>query len=81
MKRTINKRLLLAIASRVKELRIERKITQEIFYNDTGINIGRIERALRDISMTTLGGICSYLEVTLEDFFKDVKLNKPKSKK
>jgi hypothetical protein len=31
--------------------------------------------------MTTLGGICSYLEVTLEEFFKDVKLNKPKSKK
>jgi transcriptional regulator with XRE-family HTH domain len=81
MKRAINKRLLLAIASRVKELRIERKITQEVFYNDTGINIGRIERALRDFSMTTLDSICNYLGVTFEEFFKGIKQNKSKSKK
>jgi transcriptional regulator with XRE-family HTH domain len=81
MKRDINKRLLLAIASRVKELRLERKITQEVFYNDTGINIGRIERALRDFSMTTLDGICTYLGVTFEEFFQGIKQNKSKSKK
>jgi transcriptional regulator with XRE-family HTH domain len=81
MKRDINKRLLVAIASRVKELRIERKITQEVFYNDTGINIGRIERALRDFSMTTLDSICSYMGVTFEEFFKGIKQNKTKNKK
>jgi transcriptional regulator with XRE-family HTH domain len=81
MKRDINKRLLLLIGSRVKELRIERKITQEVFYNDTGINIGRIERALRDFSMTTLDGICSYMGLTFEEFFKGIKQNKTKSKK
>ncbi len=61
MRREINKRLLLSIAERIKELRMKKGITQEVFYNDTGINIGRIERAIRDFSVTTLESICSYL--------------------
>ena len=81
MGRKVNKRLLVSIASRVKELRMERNITQEVFYNDTGINIGRIERAVRDFSMTTLEGICSYLGVSFEEFFKGIKHNKSKFKK
>ena len=44
----------------IRELREENDITQEVFYNDTGINIGRIERAKRDFSMTTLNNICKY---------------------
>lgn len=81
MKREINKRLLLIIAERVKQLRVEKNITQETFYNDTGINIGRIERALRDFSMTTLDGICSYLGVSFEEFFDGIKQSKRKIKK
>jgi transcriptional regulator with XRE-family HTH domain len=80
MGRNINKRLLLSIAKRIKELRTEKGITQEVFYNDTGINIGRIERAIRDFSMTTLEAICSYLGVSLEEFFKGVKHTKTKKK-
>lgn len=81
MGRIINKRLLLSIAARIKELRMEQGITQEVFYNDTGINIGRIERAARDFSMTSLEAICSYLDISFAEFFKGVKYSKAKSKK
>lgn len=84
MGRIINKRLLLNLSQRIKELRIERGITQEVFYNDTGINIGRIERAIRDFSMTTLESICTYLDVSFEDFFSkgfDIVEEKKKKKK
>lgn len=68
-----NQKLLKKIALRIKTLREGKEITQEVFYNDTGINIGRIELAKRDISMTTLKSICDYLEVSLTDFFKGIK--------
>ena len=55
---------------RVKELREQKGITQEDFYNDTGINVGRIERAINNLSITTLDKICNYFDITLKDFFK-----------
>lgn len=81
MNRKANKKLLLSFAQRIKELRKEKNITQEVFYNDTGINIGRIERAIRDFSVSTLDSICNYLSVSMEEFFKGMKDNKTKSKK
>jgi transcriptional regulator with XRE-family HTH domain len=65
-----NKKLLVAISLRIKELRMQQKVTQEDFYNDTGINIGRIERAINDLSISTLNRICTYFEISLKDFFK-----------
>ena len=73
MQKKRDEKLLKAIAKRIKQLREERKITQEVFYFDTGINIGRIERAKRDISVTTLASICKYLEIDFEEFFKKFK--------
>jgi transcriptional regulator with XRE-family HTH domain len=61
------------VGLRVKQLRAARGITQEDFYNDTGIHVGRIETAQRDISMSTLHSICKYLEVTPEEFFENLK--------
>lgn len=69
IKQYIDIELLTNISKRIKELRQERNITQEIFYNDTGINIGRIERAKRNLSISSLKKICEYLEVSLEEFF------------
>jgi len=74
-KKSVNKELLWKIAKRVKTLREEKGITQEVFYNDTGIHIGRIERAQRNISVTTLDQICTYLEVDLAVFFKELGSN------
>lgn len=71
MKQGVDIELLNKIALRIKTLREEKDITQEIFYNDTGINIGRIERSKRNFSVSTLKRICEYLEITLEDFFSE----------
>ncbi len=60
------------IGFRIKKLREERGITQEVFFYETGINIGRIERAERDFSMTTLSNICRYFKITPEEFFSGV---------
>ncbi len=57
------------VGLRIKELRKERGITQEAFYNDTGVHIGRIETGKRDFSMSTLNQICKYLNVEPADFF------------
>ncbi len=71
MKQGVDIELLNKIALRIKTLREEKNITQEVFYNDTGINIGRIERSKRNFSISTLKRICEYLEITLEDFFSE----------
>lgn len=71
-KKTRNDKLLKKIATRIKQLRLERNLTQEDFYNDTGINIGRIECIKRDFSMSTLESICKYLKISIPDFFKEI---------
>jgi len=71
--RTRNRKLLKSIALRIKDLREQNSVTQEVFYNDTGINIGRIERGINDLSVCTLDRICLYFEITLLDFFEDMR--------
>jgi len=65
----INKELLRKISLRIKELRKQKGVSQEIFVTDTGINIGRIESCKSNFSVTTLQNICNYLEISLEEFF------------
>lgn len=67
---TRNKKLLKKTSLRIKELRALKGVTQEDFYNDTGINISRIERAINDVSLSTLERICEYFDIPLKDFFK-----------
>jgi len=67
-----NKELLLWLAKRIKELRAKRGLTQLQCFHDTNIHIGRIEQGKRDISFTTLYKLCSYFNITLEEFFKDI---------
>jgi transcriptional regulator with XRE-family HTH domain len=66
-----NKDLLLATARRLKNLRSERKLSQEIVYNDTGIHIARIETAKTNISVSQLQALCSYYSISLRDFFAE----------
>lgn len=63
-----NTKLLKKIALKLKQLREERKLTQEVVYNDTGVNIGRIEAAKRDVSISTLEIICKYFKISLSEF-------------
>ncbi|PHS10021.1 MAG: transcriptional regulator [Kordia sp.] len=61
---------LISLATRIKELRSAKGVTQEEAYNDTGIHFGRIEQGKRDASFTTIKKISTYLGVTLEEFFR-----------
>ena len=72
-KQRCNKELLLKIARRIKQLREERNISQEIFYIDTDIHIARIEIAETNITVSTLNDICNYFSISLADFFKEMK--------
>jgi transcriptional regulator with XRE-family HTH domain len=73
MEREVNQELLHFIAQRIKALRTEKGLTQENFYNDTNIHIGRIELAKRDISVSTISKICDYFEISISTFFEDFK--------
>ena len=68
-KKLVDKELLDNIAKRIKELRKEKEVTQEAFYNDTGIHIARIERSKRNFSISAMKKICEYFEVSIEEFF------------
>jgi transcriptional regulator with XRE-family HTH domain len=72
-KQYVDKELLWRIGDRIKTLREEKGITQEKFLHETDIHIGRIERAGRNISISTLSRICKHHEITLEDFFAKIK--------
>lgn len=67
-----NQALLKKIAQRIKSIREKKQITQEQFYYDTGIHIGRIETGVMNISVSTLDAICQYFDVSLEEFFKGI---------
>ena len=54
----------------LKAIRKQRKITQEDFYNDTGIHISRIETGRVNITLSTLKTILDYYQVSLGDFFQ-----------
>lgn len=61
--------ILLEFATKVKELRILKGVTQQDAYNDTGIHFGRIEQGKRDVSLTTLVKLVDYFDCKLDDLF------------
>ena len=68
-----NEILLRKIALQIKALRVERKLTQAAFFEDTSIHIARIETGRNNISVSTLNAICEYFEISLSDFFTNIK--------
>ncbi|WP_396151913.1 helix-turn-helix domain-containing protein [Flavobacterium sp.] len=67
-----NKEIISKITVRIKKLRMLNNISQEKFYFDTGIHISRIEQGKSNPTIYTLYRICSYFNVTLSDFFKNI---------
>lgn len=67
-----NEVLIKKISLRVKKLREAKGITQEDFFNDTTIHIGRIETGKHNITVSTLEGICRYFKISLEAFFREI---------
>ncbi len=72
-KQRCNNDLLLKIAQKIRQLRDDRGISQEIFYIDTDIHIGRIEQGQINITVSTLQDICAYFGISLSEFFKGIK--------
>lgn len=67
-----NSNLVSKIASRIKQLREEKGISQDSFFIDTDIHIARIESGRSNVTVSTLSSICDYFGITLSDFFKDI---------
>lgn len=78
MKQYRDKKLLEAIAYVAKELRTDKRFTQESVMNDFKLNwnitihIGRIETATTNISVSQLKLLCEYYNISLTDFMKKV---------
>ena len=66
--------LLSKIVFGIKKLRQEKNITQEEFYNDTGIHISRVETGNINISVSTLREILNYFQISLKEFFNEIDL-------
>lgn len=64
-----NVELIEQIARKVKKMRENAGVSQEIFYHDTGIHIGRIETAKGNITVSTLEAICAYFNTDIVTFF------------
>ncbi len=65
--------LLNKVGRRMQELMNERSITHEVFYNDTSINPHRLISGKINMTISTFQRICTYLEISPEDFFKGIK--------
>ena len=64
--------VILKIVVKIKKLRATHRITLEQFYNDTNINISRIESAKANMSVSTLSAICKYFKISMSEFLKGV---------
>lgn len=65
--------LLKKISLRIKEIREQKGVSQENFFNNTGIHIARIELAKLNVSISTLSRICEHFEMSLAEFFEEIK--------
>jgi transcriptional regulator with XRE-family HTH domain len=67
-----NEVLLKRMAVRLKSIREKAGVTQEQFFNDTGIHLARIETGTSNITISTLDAICTYFNISMEQFFKGI---------
>lgn len=75
MKHT-NDTLLRSIGERLKQLRLERKLTQEVVTDRTGVNVGLYEVGTTNITIVILTVLCNFYEISLEDFFHNLNYDK-----
>lgn len=64
--------MLQAIAARLKELRARTGLKQIEVAKQTGQNIGRMEAAKSNLTISSLEKICLFYGVSLEEFFDDI---------
>lgn len=64
--------LLGKIIARIRKLREQHGVTLEEFYNDTNINLARIESVKVNISISTIGAKCKYFNISLSELLKGI---------
>lgn len=66
--------MLQAIAAKLKELRAKTGMTQLAVAKKTGQNIGRMEAAQSNMTISSLEKTCQFYEISLEDFFDGIEI-------
>lgn len=66
--------MLQAIAAKLKELRAKTGMTQLAVAKKTGQNIGRMEAARSNMTISSLEKTCQFYEISLEDFFDRIEI-------
>ena len=64
--------LLKKIATRVKELREQKGLSQVQVYHESDIHIARIEATTYNLSVSTLSKLCDYFGISLAEFFRNI---------
>jgi transcriptional regulator with XRE-family HTH domain len=63
------------IGARIKQLRTEKRISQETFANQNGLDrtqVSRIERGVSNLELHTLVSFLRALDISLKDFFAGI---------
>ena len=67
-----NNEILQKIAAKLRLLRRKAGLLQKTVSAETGLNMGRVEGARKNVTLTTLERLCEYYYITLDEFFKDI---------
>ncbi len=71
-KQYIDRELVAEVAKKLRQLREDRGISQDIVDMDIDTNASRIERGMANITISTLSKLCKYYGVSLEEFFRGI---------
>lgn len=71
-----NDTLLRSIAERLKHIRAERGLTQEVVTDLTKVNVGLYEVGTTNITVVLLTVLCNFYGITLEEFFRGIEYEK-----
>lgn len=71
-KQYIDRELIAQVAKKLRQLREDRGISQDIVDMDIDTNASRIERGMANITISTLSKLCKYYGVSLEEFFRGI---------
>lgn len=67
--------LMQAVAERLKTIRHSCGYSQEYVYEQTAINISRLETGKVNISLVSLSILCNLYRVSLEEFFRGISIH------
>lgn len=73
-----NNKLLRSIGYRLKQLREENGLTQEVVTDRTKVNVGLYEVGTTNITIVLLTVLCNFYNITLEEFFRGMDYDRGK---